>query len=120
MKFVASMARSRSAGGRWSPSVVKNIRKRHVLSQTALARMVGVGLNTVYLWEKGLTQPRAGVRARVLELAKVNGAEIARRLKKAGLKEGMKKPGRKPGARAKKAGKAARKPARKPARRRRK
>lgn len=105
MKNVANMARSSSASARWSPSIVKSIRKRHVLSQSALAKMVDVGLNTVYLWEKGVTQPRAGVRARVLELARVNGAEIARRLKKAGLKEGMKKPGRKPGSRVKKAAK---------------
>jgi DNA-binding transcriptional regulator YiaG len=105
MKTVANMASSRSASARWSPSIVKSIRKRNVLSQSALAQMVGVGLNTVYLWEKGVTQPRAGVRARVLELAKANGPEVARRLKKAGLKEGMKKPGRKPGSRAKKAAK---------------
>lgn len=96
MKSSAAQARSRTAGGRWSPAVVKQIRKRHQLSQTALARMVGVGLNTVYLWEKGLTHPRAGVRARVLQLAKEGAAEIKARLRQAGLKEGMKKPGRKP------------------------
>lgn len=96
MKSSAAKARSSSAGGRWSSSVVKQLRKRHQLSQTALARMVGVGLNTVYLWEKGLTQPRAGVRARVLLLSKCSEAEIKAGLRKVGLKEGMKKPGRKP------------------------
>jgi len=96
MKSSASQARSRAAGGRWSPSLVKQLRKRHQLSQTALARMVGVGLNTVYLWEKGLTNPRAGVKARVLQLSKASAADVKARLRKAGLKEGMKKPGRKP------------------------
>lgn len=96
MKSSAVKARSNAAGGRWSPSVVKQLRKRHQLSQTALARMVGVGLNTVYLWEKGLTAPRAGVRARVLLLSKCTEAEVKAGLRKVGLKEGMKKPGRKP------------------------
>lgn len=97
MKPLAAKARSRAADGRWSPAAVKQIRQRHKLSQTALARMVGVGLNTVYLWEKGLTHPRAGVRARVLKLTKAGGPEVKALLRKAGLKEGMKKPGRKPG-----------------------
>ena len=96
MKSSAAKARNHAAGGRWSPSVVKQLRKRHQLSQTALARMVGVGLNTVYLWEKGLTQPRAGVRARVLRLTRSSAAEVKAGLRKVGLKEGMKKPGRKP------------------------
>lgn len=102
MKSIAAKARSQSAGGRWSPSVVKQLRKRHQLSQTALARMVGVGLNTVYLWEKGQTSPRAGVRAQVLQLTKASALEVKAELRKAGLKVGMKKPGRKP----KRAGKA--------------
>ena len=99
MKRKKSAARTtarRPAAGRWSPSIVKRIRKRHRLSQTALARMVGVGLNTVYLWEKGLTQPRRAARARVLGLVRAGEAEILGLLRKAGLKEGMKKPGRKP------------------------
>jgi transcriptional regulator with XRE-family HTH domain len=75
---------------------VKQLRKRHQLSQTALARMLGVGLNTVYLWEKAATQPRAGVRARLLHMTKCSEAEVKALLRKAGLKEGMKKPGRKP------------------------
>ncbi len=89
--------------GRWSSSTVKKIRKAHGLSQTALALMVGVGLNTVYLWEKGLTQPRAAARKRVEELARASGPEVQRALRKVGLNEGMKKPGRKPNS-AKKAG----------------
>lgn len=96
MKPLAAKARNQTAGGRWSPSVVKQLRKRHQLSQTALAQMVGVGLNTVYLWEKGQTSPRAGVRARVLQLTKASAPEVKARLRKVGLKVGMKKPGRKP------------------------
>lgn len=84
------------AASRWSSALVKRIRKTHNLSQTALAMMTGVGLNTVYLWEKGLTKPRAAARARVEELARADAREVARRLRKVGLTEGMKKPGRKP------------------------
>ncbi len=98
MKLIAAMARGVSASGRLSPAFVKQIRKRHQLSQTALALMLGVGLNTVYLWEKGITQPRAGARAKIRELSKSGDAEMAKRLRKIGLNEGMKKPGRKPGA----------------------
>lgn len=109
-----------SSLARWSPAFVKRIRKTHNLSQTALALMVGVGLNTVYLWEKGLTKPRAAAKARVEELAKADVRDVQRRLRKVGLTEGMKKPGRKPKALAAKAGKSAKKKAkaaRKPARR---
>lgn len=112
---------TRPGSARWSPALVKRIRKTHRLSQTALAMMVGVGLNTVYLWEKGLTRPRAGAAARVAELAKASAADVKRRLRKVGLTEGMKKPGRKPKSEtAKRGGRAAaaRKPARKKAARR--
>lgn len=91
-----SASSARGAGARWSPAFVKRIRKTHNLSQTALALMTGVGLNTVYLWEKGLTKPRAAARARVEQLAKADSREVAARLRKVGLTEGMKKPGRKP------------------------
>ena len=101
---------ARGAAARWSPAFIKRIRKTHNLSQTALALMVGVGLNTVYLWEKGLTKPRAAARIRVEELAKADAGEVSRRLRKVGLDEGMKKPGRKP-----KSAAAKRAPARKPA-----
>jgi DNA-binding XRE family transcriptional regulator len=101
MKPIAAMARGVSAGGPLSPTFVKQIRNRHQLSQTALALMLGVGLNTVYLWEKGITQPRAGARAKIRELSKSGGAEMQKRLRKIGLKEGMKKPGRKPGSKSK-------------------
>jgi DNA-binding transcriptional regulator YiaG len=91
-----SASSARGAAARWSPAFVKRIRKTHNLSQTALALMTGVGLNTVYLWEKGLTKPRAAARARVEQLAKADTREVAARLRKVGLTEGMKKPGRKP------------------------
>ncbi|MDA1259166.1 MAG: helix-turn-helix transcriptional regulator, partial [Planctomycetota bacterium] len=91
-----SASSARGAAARWSPAFVKRIRKTHNLSQTALALMVGVGLNTVYLWEKGLTKPRAAARARVEELAKADPRAVMARLRKVGLTEGMKKPGRKP------------------------
>lgn len=91
-----SASSARGAAARWSPALIKRIRKSHNLSQTALALMVGVGLNTVYLWEKGLTKPRAAARTRVEALAKADAREVVQRLRKVGLKEGMKKPGRKP------------------------
>ena len=92
----ATKARIRAKARRWSPNLVKELRREHKLSQTALAKLVGVGLNTVYLWEKGLTHPRTGVQVKVLNLTKATAEDVRRLLWKAGMKVGMKKPGRKP------------------------
>ncbi len=109
-------SRSSAFGGAddWSPTRLRELRRRFDLSQTALAKLLGVGLNTVWLWEKGETRPRSkAVLRQVAALEKLSPEQMQRKLKSVGLSEGRKKPGRKPGS-GKKAG-AAKKTAKKTA-----
>jgi len=81
----------------WSSSKVTKLRKQHKLSQNALAKLLGVGLNTVWLWEQGRTSPRAKQQNGIIELTGLSSLQMRRRLTKVGLSEGRSKPGRKPG-----------------------
>lgn len=85
---VASTFESSSVGG---------LRKKHNLSQGSLAKLLGVGLNTVWLWEQGRTRPRAKQQEGLEEIANLSGAALKRRLSAVGLDKGRNKPGRKPG-----------------------
>ncbi|MDA0667902.1 MAG: hypothetical protein O3A95_10450 [Planctomycetota bacterium] len=78
-------------------SVVGDLRKQHHLSQGSLAGLLGVGLNTVWLWEKGRTRPRVKQQEGLDEIANLSAPQLKRRLTAAGIKEGKSKPGRKPG-----------------------
>lgn len=78
-------------------SAVGDLRKQHHLSQSSLAALLGVGLNTVWLWEKGRTQPRVKQQEGLDEIAALSPLQLKRRLTAVGIKEGKSKPGRKPG-----------------------
>lgn len=78
-------------------STVGDLRKQHHLSQGSLAALLGVGLNTVWLWEKGRTRPRVKQQEGLDEVANLSALQLKRRLTAAGIKEGKSKPGRKPG-----------------------
>ncbi|MDP7062148.1 MAG: hypothetical protein QF489_04340 [Planctomycetota bacterium] len=86
----------------WSHVTVTNLRKRHQLSQNALAKLLGVGINTVWLWEQGRTKPRAKQQDGIRVLEGLSDLQMRRRLTKVGLKAGRSKPGRKPGSKNKK------------------
>ena len=97
-------------------STVGDLRKQHHLSQGSLAALLGVGLNTVWLWEKGRTRPQVKQQEGLDALSAMSALQLKRRLTAAGIKEGKSKPGRKPGSTKAKlaARKAALKPAKKP------
>ena len=90
------------AGGpapiRWRKDTIAVLRKRHDLSQAALAKLLGVGLNTVWSWEKGRSNPRSKQLHGIAELRALDKKALAERLEAVGLSSGRKKPGRKPGA----------------------
>ncbi|MHC4837857.1 MAG: helix-turn-helix domain-containing protein [Planctomycetota bacterium] len=95
------------------------LRARHDLSQRAVAELLGVSLNTVWMWEQGRSRPRAAQAEGLEELGGLSAAALKRRLKAVGLEEGRAKPGRKPkAAAAKPARKAKRKTAKRKPRRR--
>jgi transcriptional regulator with XRE-family HTH domain len=83
--------------GTWKASAVSSLRKKHKLSQGALAKLLGVGINTVWLWEQGRNNPRAKQQAGIKELSGLSGLAMRRRLAAVGLSEGRSKPGRKAG-----------------------
>jgi len=115
----SSATKAPKGGGQWAGKIAR-LRKTHHLSQKAMALLVGVSLNTVWLWEQGRTSPRAAQASKIQELSGLSAASLKTRLKKVGLQEGRSKPGRKPGKVAKKPtkkptkkAKAAKKPAKK-------
>lgn len=81
--------------GSWNGSTVTNLRRKHQLSQNALAKMLGVGINTVWLWEQNRTSPRAKQQEGINALGELSALQVRRRLTKVGLAEGRSKPGRK-------------------------
>lgn len=79
----------------WRKDSVGSTRKMHDLSQSAFAKLVGVGLNTVWLWENGRTNPRPKQQEAVLALRELTSRQVGNRLNKLGLTAGKQKPGRK-------------------------
>jgi DNA-binding transcriptional regulator YiaG len=70
---------------RLSPRLIGTLRKRLGLSQTALARLVGVSAPAVAHWEAGESMPAGKNRANLVALRRVGKREvrelIARRVK---------------------------------------
>jgi DNA-binding transcriptional regulator YiaG len=61
---------------RLSPRLIQSLRKRLDLSQTALARLVGVSAPAVAHWEAGNSTPAGQNRAAVVGLRKVRKREV--------------------------------------------
>jgi transcriptional regulator with XRE-family HTH domain len=55
---------------------LRNIRRRHLLSQRDLARKSGVTASTIYLIENGRTEPRLSVMRRICDALDVPPTEI--------------------------------------------
>jgi DNA-binding transcriptional regulator YiaG len=85
----------KSAVKGWRKDSVSSTRRLHDLSQNAFAKLVGVGLNTVWLWENGRTNPRPKQQEAVLALRDLTPRQVGNRLTGLGLAVGKQKPGRK-------------------------
>ncbi len=85
------------AGRKFAGRRVAALRKKHNLAQATLGKLVGVGTNTVWLWEKKGTTPQAAQQAKLSALSTLTGPEMKAALAAAGLDGARKKPGRKPG-----------------------
>jgi DNA-binding transcriptional regulator YiaG len=81
----------------WRKDSVRTTRSKHGLSQQAMAKLLGVGLNTVWLWEKGRNNPRTKQQMAILDLRELSPVQLANRLTAVGLGEARKKPGRRKG-----------------------
>lgn len=69
-----------SDGSRLSPRLIRSLRKRLRLSQTAFAQLTGVTHVAVYLWESGKTKPRGSSREAILGLRSLGGREAKQRI----------------------------------------
>jgi len=69
----------------WNPRTIEQFRKAHKLTRRALGELVGVTVNAIYQWERGLRTP--GRTTQIL-LSRIE-EELKQR------KEGEKKHGRK-------------------------
>lgn len=65
---------------RLSPRLIKKLRKRLKVTQSELARLVGVSAGAVGFWEIGKSQPRAAMRARLVALRRAGRRDVRRLL----------------------------------------
>ena len=56
------------------------IRKKHKLTQSELAKLLGVATHTVSIWELGKSAPRAAMKQKICDLRSVGKREINARL----------------------------------------
>ena len=85
---VPPVSEEEAKAARLSPRLIQSLRKRLGLSQTALARLVGVSAPAVAHWEAGNSTPTGQNRAAVVGLRKVGKRDVkellARRVKETG------------------------------------
>lgn len=81
-KTVSSVTPEKSgkSGLRYSAKGLIAQRKRLGLSATAVAKILGVSVQSVYKWEEGKTRPRASQLPAIASLRKMGKLEAAKRL----------------------------------------
>jgi len=65
---------------RFSPRLVKTLRKKLKISQRELAVLVGVSMTAIQNWEAGKVTPRAEKKARLAALRKLGRTEVKKLL----------------------------------------
>ena len=61
---------------RFSPGLIKSLRKRLGISQSQLAALIGVSLPAVGFWEQGRTRPDDANKAAIVALRKLSKREV--------------------------------------------
>ncbi len=80
---------------RFSPRLIKTLRKRLRMSQKEMALLAGVTVGAIYQWEKGIFEPRGDKKRVLVALRKLKRRE-ARRLLEDRKAEGAPKKQRQP------------------------
>jgi DNA-binding XRE family transcriptional regulator len=65
---------------RLSPRLLRSLRGRLGISQTELAKLVGVSPGAVGFWEAGRSKPRAATKTRIAALRRLGRREVGRLL----------------------------------------
>jgi DNA-binding transcriptional regulator YiaG len=90
---------------RFSPQLIRSLRKRLGISQKEMAFLTGVTVGAIYQWEKGIFEPRGKKKGMLVALRKLGRRDVKRLLEEKGPQVTEKKV---PRARRKRAKRAAR------------
>jgi len=69
---------------RFSPRLVRSLRKRLGITQKEMATLMGVTIGAIYQWEKGIFEPRGQKKGMLVALRKLGRREVKGLLKKSG------------------------------------
>ena len=72
---------------RFSPRLIRSLRKRLGISQKDLAVLIGVTVGAIFQWEKGVFDPRDEKKARLVALRKLGRREVRKLLEEKASKE---------------------------------
>jgi DNA-binding transcriptional regulator YiaG len=76
---------------RFSPRLIKSLRKRLSVTQKELAALAGVTVGAVFQWEKGIFEPAEGKKKTLIALRKLGRREARRILNEQKAKKPVKK-----------------------------
>lgn len=65
---------------RFSPGLIRKLRKRHHITQADLAKLLGVSPAAVAFWEQGRSRPRHDSKTRIVALRKLGRRDVRRLL----------------------------------------
>ena len=71
---------------RFSPRLIRSLRKKLRITQKELAFLIGVTVVAVQKWEAGKFQPKTGKKARLAALRKLSRSDVKKLLEEKGTK----------------------------------
>jgi len=71
---------------RFSPRLIRSLRKKLGISQKELAALIGVSVGAVHQWEVGKFQPKTAMKGRLAALRKLTRKDVKTLLKKGDTK----------------------------------
>jgi DNA-binding transcriptional regulator YiaG len=69
---------------RFSPRLIRRLRKRLAVTQKEMAKLTGVTVGAIYQWEKGIFEPRGQKKGRLVALRKLGRRDVRRLLEEKG------------------------------------
>jgi DNA-binding transcriptional regulator YiaG len=69
---------------RFSPRLIRNLRKRLGITQKEMARLAGVTVGAIYQWEQGIFEPRGKKKGILVALRKLGRRAVKKLLEEKG------------------------------------
>jgi len=79
-KAVSEVSEEEIRKVRFSPRLIRSLRKKLRVTQKELALLAGVSVGAVHQWEGGKSQPRAVKKARLVALRKLSRRDVKKLL----------------------------------------